>query len=234
MVDSKTFSQLQRTFMQGHKCGLLLGCGKCQRDNLITFMKTFLTSCVKVLNGLDDGKFTLFVNAAALKGADDGKDLLKKDASYGKLQQASSPVFGPTLYDLVEREITTETQMSEVIVQAVKNSKEENEMICFHIILRLIKNASKSDAVYLSAMTVAIAGEEVKHFTEIKAKSSSQPARLFRYVVGGNCHTLCAMLVSADDANANNVIDVVDSMRLVNNLQPRSGNVKRFADFTRK
>ncbi|EPY22561.1 hypothetical protein AGDE_13194 [Angomonas deanei] len=169
-----------------------------------------------------------------LKGASDAKDLLKDGASYGSLKLGSSPLYGPGMLGVEVKEITTIEEAVKVFDDGVKNATEPKEMICGYFVLQQVKKASNETAVYQSALSITITGEEVSHLTGLKDKSDKEPVKLYRYTVGGGCVSLCVGIVGEEDADAKKVVEVVNKMREVKNTAPRSGNVKRFIEYTDK
>jgi hypothetical protein len=236
-VDSVLLSELRSNWFNGHNSSLMMCAGKGKVAATQEVARTFIQKCIERLekNEKDTGvKFDITMTMVAIRGADQCCDLLKSGAGYDKMAMGSSPVYGPCLLDLETKVVKTGAAATELFNAGLKNAKEEKEIVAVFYVLKTIKKTGAETEVHLSSMCLALCGETVAHMTDIKDKSPSSPHRLFRYAVDGACVTVSGLCIDSNDEEAQPALEVERKMREVKNQPPRSGNVKRFVDFTYK
>ncbi|KPI88091.1 hypothetical protein ABL78_2821 [Leptomonas seymouri] len=236
-IDSVLLSELRNNWFNGHNSSLMMCAGKGKNAASQELACNFIQKCVERLekNEKDTGvKFDITMSMVSLRGADQCCDLLKSGASYTAMSMGSSPVYGPCLLDLETKVIKTGAEATQHFNAGLKNAKEKKEIVTAFYVLKTIKKTGAEVEVHLSSMCLALCGETVSHMMEIKDKSPSSPHRLFRYAVDGACVTVSGLCVSSNDEGAQAALEVERKMREVKNQPPRSGNVKRFVDFTYK
>ncbi|SYZ69263.1 hypothetical_protein [Leishmania braziliensis MHOM/BR/75/M2904] len=236
-VDSVLLSELRGNWFNGHNSALMLCAGKGKIAATQNVARQFMRKCVERLekNEKDTGvKFDITMTMVSLRGADQCCDLLKSDASYEKVIMGSSPVYGPCLLELETKVHKTAGECIGSFDAGLKNAKEEKEIVVAFLILKTIKKTGADEEVHLSSLFIALCGETVTHKTDIRDKASSSPHRLFRYAVIGACVTVSGLWIASNDEEAREGLEVERKMREVKNQPPRSGNVKRFVDYTYK
>ncbi|KPA84411.1 hypothetical protein ABB37_02389 [Leptomonas pyrrhocoris] len=236
-VDSVLLSELRSNWFNGHNSSLMMCAGKGKNTATQELGRGFIQKCIERLekNEKDTGvKFDVSMTMVALRGADQCCDLLKEGAGYDKMAMGSSPVYGPCLLDLETKVVKTGTEATKHFNAGLKNAKEEKEIVAAFYVLKTIKKTGAEVEVHLSSMCLALCGETVSHMTDIKDKLPSSPHRLFRYAVDGACVTVSGLCIDSNDEEAQAALEVERKMREVKNQPPRSGNVKRFVDFTYK
>ncbi|CAC9534599.1 hypothetical_protein_-_conserved [Leishmania infantum] len=231
-VEAAALSEVRNQWVLGHNATIMIGSDATRRTQAVDFMCEYLTTCTGKLAASGE-YFSIYVTMTALEGADKGRDLLKEDAAVGKLALASSPVYGPALNNMTTKEVNTKETMEAVLKEGMGRAK-EGEMVCSYLVLKQCRKSSAGVMVYLSSLNVTFVGPNVEHLIGLKAKKPEEPCRLYRYSVGGGSHTMCVGFVSDDEASAAKVFDALREMREVENTEPRSGNVKRFIEYTKK
>ncbi|EPY32975.1 hypothetical protein STCU_02551 [Strigomonas culicis] len=235
-LDSVLLSELRGNWFNGHNSSLLVAAGSGKADASIEAVRGFLRKCVERLekNEKDAStKFDISINMAALKGPENGKDLLGP-GDYTRLKLGSSPVFGPCLLDLKTKVAKTTSECLSIFNEGVAAAKEKKEPICAFLVLKQVKKGGSEAEVYLSSLCLALFREEVGMLVDIKDKTSSSPHRLFRYALGGPSVCVSAVCISNNDEGARSGLEAERKIREVKNRPPRSGNIKRFIEFTEK
>ncbi|AIO01598.1 hypothetical protein LPMP_333080 [Leishmania panamensis] len=231
-VEAAALSEVRNQWVSGHNATIMIGSDGTRRTQAVDFMREYLSTCTGKLAASGE-YFSIYLTMTALEGADQGRDLLKDAATFEKLTLASSPVYGPALNNMTIKEVNTKETMEEVLKEGMERAK-EGEVVCSYLVLKQCRKSSAGAMVYLSSLNVTHVGPNVEHLTGLKAKKPEEPCRLYRYSVGGGSHTMCVGFVSDDDASAAKVFDALKEMREVQNTEPRSGNVKRFIEYTKK
>ena len=236
-VDSVLLSELRSNWFNGHCSSLMMCAGKGKKDAAQTVVRDFMQKCIDRLekNEKETGvKFDVTMTMVALRGADQCCDLLKNGADYVKMAMGSSPIYGPCLRKLEAKVVKSGAEATSHFDAGLKNAKEEKEIVAVFYVLKTIKKTGAEVDVHLSSMCVALCGETVTHMTDIKDKAPSSPHRLFRYAIDGACVTVSGLCISSDDEEAQGALEVERKVREVKNMPPRSGNVRRFIEFTYK
>ncbi|KAG5469581.1 hypothetical protein LSCM1_02806 [Leishmania martiniquensis] len=236
-IDSVLLSELRGNWFNGHNSCLMLCGGEGRIEATQEVARQFLRKCLERLerNEKDTAvKFDVTMTMVSLRGADQCCDLLKSGAAYDKVRMGSSPVYGPCLLDLEAKVHKTASGCIGSFDAGLKNAKDEREIVAAFLILKTIKKTGAEDEVHLSSLCIALCGETVAHKADIRDKASSSPHRLFRYAVDGACVTVSGLSIASNDENAREGLEVERRMREVKNQPPRSGNVKRFVDYTYK
>ncbi|GET92053.1 hypothetical protein, conserved [Leishmania tarentolae] len=236
-IDSVLLSELRGNWFNGHNSALILCAGKGKAAAAQEVARQFLRKCVERLemNEKDISvKFDITMTMVSLRYADQCCDLLKPDAPYKKLVMGSSPVYGPCLLDLETKVHKTADECVSSFNDGLKNAKEVKEIVTAFFVLKTIRKTGSEEDVHLSSLCIALCGETVAHKTDIREKAVSSPHRLFRYAVDGACVTVSGLWIASHDVDAREGLEVERKMREVKNQPPRSGNVKRFVDYTYK
>ncbi|KAK7202130.1 hypothetical protein NESM_000282200 [Novymonas esmeraldas] len=236
-VDSVLLSELRGNWFNGHNSAFMLCAGKGKVEAAQDVARQFVRKCLERLekNEKDTAvKFDVTMTMVSLRGADQCCDLLKPGASYEKVIMGSSPVYGPCLLELDTKVSKTATDCVASFDAGLKNATEAKEIVAAFLILKTIKKTGAEEEVHLSSLCIALCGETVSHMTDIRDKASSAPHRLFRYAIEGACVTVSGICIAADDEDAREGLEVERKMREIKNQPPRSGNVKRFVDYTYK
>ncbi|TPP55378.1 hypothetical protein CGC20_9860 [Leishmania donovani] len=236
-VDSVLLSELRGNWFNGHNSALMLCAGKGRAEATQDVARQFLRKCVERLEKNEKDmavKFDITMTMVSLRCADQCCDLLKPGASYEKMVMGSSPVYGPCLLGLETKVHKTASECVSSFDGGLKNAKEDKEIVVAFFVLKTIKKTGAEEEVHLSSLCIALCGETVAHKTDIRDKSASSPHRLFRYAVDGACVTVSGLWIASKDVDAREGLEVERKMREVKNQPPRSGNVKRFVDYTYK
>ncbi|KPI88090.1 hypothetical protein ABL78_2820 [Leptomonas seymouri] len=232
-VESLCLTEVRNQWVSGHNSTIMVASGPKQRQQALDFMSDYLSSCTGKLAASGE-YFVIYVTMTAIRGAEQGCDLLKQDAGYETLALASSPVYGPALNNMTIKEVNTKDGMAACLKEGAERAKDEKELICCYLVLKQVRKVGSAEMVYLSSLNVTIAGPYTEHLTGLKEKKSEEPCRLYRYSVGGGSHAVCIGIVNDDEADAGKLIEAVKAMNGVENTEPRSGNVKRFVEYTKK
>ncbi|KAG5494494.1 hypothetical protein GH5_02517 [Leishmania sp. Ghana 2012 LV757] len=236
-VDSVLLSELRGNWFNGHNSCLMLCGGKGRGEATQELARQFLRKCLERLerNEKDTSvKFDVTMTMVSLRGADQCRDLLKPGATYEKMMMGSSPVYGPCLLELETKVHKTASGCISSFDAGLQNANEKREIVAAFLILKTIKKTGSEDEVHLSSLCIALCGETVAHKADIRDKASSSPHRLFRYAVDGACVTVSGLWIASNNEDARESLEVERKMREVKNQPPRSGNVKRFVDYTYK
>ncbi|KAG5469936.1 hypothetical protein CUR178_02078 [Leishmania enriettii] len=236
-VDSVLLSELRGNWFNGHNSCLMLCGGKGRGEATQELARQFLSKCLERLerNEKDTAvKFDVTMTMVSLRGADQCRDLLKPGATYEKMVMGSSPVYGPCLLELETKVHKTASGCISSFDAGLQNANEKREIVAAFLILKTIKKTGSEDEVHLSSLCIALCGETVAHKADIRDKASSSPHRLFRYAVDGACVTVSGLWIASNNEDAREGLEVERKMREVKNQPPRSGNVKRFVDYTYK
>lgn len=236
-LDSVLLSELRGNWFNGHNSALMLCAGKGKGPETHNIGRAFVRKCMERLekNEKDTSvQFDVSMTMVSLRGSDQCTDLLKPGSNCEKSVLGSSPVYGPCLLELETKVLKTADAAIKEFDAGLAAAKEPKEIVAAFLVLKTIKKGSTEKEVHLSSLCVAFCGETVTHLTDIKEKSSSSPHRLFRYAVDGACVTVTGLCLSSNDEEARSGLEVERKMREVKNQPPRSGNVKRFMEFTSK
>ncbi|RNF08985.1 uncharacterized protein Tco025E_07184 [Trypanosoma conorhini] len=237
-VNSVLLTDLQEHWIGGHTTALLVGGGKDRGEASVKFAKLFLTHCLEKLekNKLEKSTdFDVTVTLGVVESSDRIRDLLNQDnASYEKMQLGSSPVFGPCLCDMKRKTVKSAKECVDVFEKALGRSDKKKQLVVGFFVLKQTRKSSGEKDVYLSSLCMALAREEVSHLNGLREKSTSEPCRLFRYAVGGASVTVTALLVSGRQPEDRGCLELGRKIREVKNAPPRSGNVRRCVEMTKK
>ncbi|KAG5469583.1 hypothetical protein LSCM1_02808 [Leishmania martiniquensis] len=231
-VEAAALSEVRNQWVSGHNTTIMVGSDDTRRAQAVNFMCEYLSTCTGKLAASGE-YFSIYITMTALDGADQGRDLLKDGAVFERLLLSSSPVYGPALNKMTVKEVNTKETMEAALKEGMGRAK-ESEMVCSYLVLKQCRKSSAGTMVYLSSLNVTLVGPNVEHLTGLKAKKAEEPCRLYRYSIGGGSHTVCVGFVSDDEASAAKVFAALKEMREVENSEPRSGNVKRFIEYTKK
>ncbi|KAG5469938.1 hypothetical protein CUR178_02080 [Leishmania enriettii] len=231
-VEAAALSEARNQWVSGHNTTIMIGSDKTGQTQAVDFMCQYLSTCTGKLAASGE-YFSIYVTMTAVEGADQGRDLLKDGAVFEKLVLSSSPVYGPALNRMTVKEVNTKEMMEAAFKEGMGRAQ-EGETVCSYLVLKQCRKSSAGTMVYLSSLNVTLVGPNVEHLTGLKAKKPEEPCRLYRYAVGGGSHTVCIGFVSDDETSAATVFAALKDMREVSNTEPRSGNVKRFIEYTKK
>lgn len=160
-------------------------------------------------------------------------DRLNANTEYKKLKLGSSPVYGPCLLDLTNKVVTSAEKCVEVLDDGLKAVTVNDEIVVAFLVLKEYKTGDEK-SVHISSLCIGYFREKLASLIDLKEKASSSPHRLFRYAVGGASVTVSLLVMADNDPKAYSLLEVERKMRQVKNSPPRSGNLKRFIDFTEK
>ncbi|CCW69352.1 unnamed protein product [Phytomonas sp. Hart1] len=233
-VDSVLFSDLRSNWLAGHCSAILVCAGKGKDKDAVLIAHNMVKKCLERLEKAPVTSFDVTITMCQLRGANQGLDLLNGSTSYGSLKLGSHPVYGPCLLELTTKVVKNAKDCVDTLNKGIAQAQRTDEMIVAFLVLKTIRKSSSGTEVFLSSLCIAYNHEESHHITDLKDKSSISPHRLFRYAVGGTCVCVSMVVLNEIDSNALACLEAQRKVREVKNKPPRSGNVRRFIEFTDK
>ncbi|KPI88095.1 hypothetical protein ABL78_2825 [Leptomonas seymouri] len=160
------------------------------------------------------------------------RDLFADKAPLKPMEVGNSPLFGPAIMNTTSVPIKSADDFNGFFEAALKRSEEETLMVCM-LKVKQVRNgaADGRDNVFLSSFLLGISRRGLQQFHDIVDKVPSSSHDLFRYAVNGPSVCVHVVAVSQGLNNAQVLSDCA-KMGGVQNTAPRSGNVRRFIDFT--
>lgn len=233
-IRSVLLSELRGNWLNGHNSSLLMmsGAGKINEGTAVV-RRFIYRSVARAMeeSGAKSG-FDVTMNIVSLRGSDMCCDLLSSDRSYEKVRLGSSPLYGPCLLGLESQTVSTVDSCLSVFDRALNGAKLGEEIVVVFLLLKRYKISTTEKEVRLSSLFVSLFGDNIASVTDLRNKSHYSPHRLFRYCLGGASVTVSALCLSSTDATSIKALNELKALSQVKNSPPRSGNIKRFIDYT--
>ncbi|TPP53564.1 hypothetical protein CGC21_37075 [Leishmania donovani] len=159
-------------------------------------------------------------------------DLLVHDAKATPLKTGNSPLFGPAVVGLKSEPIESGAHFAELYDTALKRGDQKSIMVCTVVVLQMRPASSEGKGeVFLSSVFIGVSRTGPKAFHDIIDKLPASAHEIFRYAIDGP--TVCVHVVSVShDTTDAKVLEEAAKVGAVQNSPARSGNVRRFIDFT--
>ncbi|CAC9534570.1 hypothetical_protein_-_conserved [Leishmania infantum] len=225
----------------GHNVSILALCG----SQPYTACTEPITAVVKRMmeSFAEDKAQVTQVKASAVSFAEAGNmiDLLEANAKPAKAEIGSNPIYGPCVMNASEKDIMSAAEAAEVVIgTAAKAAKE-----CLVVIMYKIKQirpvttsgAAPAKDVYVSSMLVAMVNDAgMQNLKAAEKHATTEPALIFTNAIGGASRTVAIVHVPEKDAEklVGGAAAHSQGLREIKNSPTRSGNVKRFIDYTER
>ncbi|CCW63692.1 unnamed protein product [Phytomonas sp. EM1] len=233
-VDSVLFSDLRSNWLAGHCSSILCCAGKGKDKDAIGIVHTMVKRSLERLEKAPITTFDVSINMCQLRGANQGLDLFNDTTNYENLKLGSHPVYGPCLLGLTTKVVRTAKDCVNALEEGIAKAQRMDEITTAFLVLKTARKSSSSIDVFLSSLCIVYMHETPRHITELKDKASMSPHRIFRYAVGGACVCVSMVVLDEKDTDALACLEAERKVREVKNKPPRSGNVRRFIEFTDK
>ena len=160
------------------------------------------------------------------------RDLFVDGALPKAMEVGNSPLFGPAVMNITSESIKSGEDFNKVYEAALKRGKKETLMVCVLKVKQVRKGAAGGkDDVFLSSLLIGVSRRGPKEFHDIADRVTAPSRDLFRYAVDGPSVCVHVVAMSPDLSDAQVLADCA-KIGEVQNIAPRSGNVRRFVDFT--
>ncbi|KAG5494493.1 hypothetical protein GH5_02516 [Leishmania sp. Ghana 2012 LV757] len=225
----------------GHNVSLLALCGA-QPYTACTDPITAVVKHMMVLFA-EDKKQVTQVKASAVAFAEAGNivDLLEANAKPVKAEMGSNPIYGPCVMNTSEKDVNSADEAAEIVSRtAAKGAGQGLVVIMFKI--KQIRPVAASGAaptkdVYISSMLVAMVDDASTQYVKVADKhATSGVALIFTNAIGGASRTVAIVQVPEKDAEAlvSGAAAHSQHLREIKNTPTRSGNMKRFIDYSER
>lgn len=231
-VKGAVLKKLRDEWLHGHTAALLTCSDSERRGHTLVLASTFVAECFAKLKETTS-YHNISVAIVALRDGASVLDLLKTGASYAPLQKAISPMLGPMLDKVTQKEAKDSAAFGGLLKTAVSHTKSSKDMIiCMCVLKQLRKTRGDAEQLVVSVLNITFVANNLHYLKALReSDAAAAPVHLYRYAVAGACHTVCAACVDDKDETAKAPILEVQAMHAIVNRTPRSGSVSRFVDF---
>ncbi|EPY19403.1 hypothetical protein STCU_09477, partial [Strigomonas culicis] len=222
----------------GHNVSVL---GFCCNDTMAPVQKAFealLENILKALKHLEavGDKSSISVSAVALPEPDKARDLLASPvpSSASEVVFGSNPIYGPCIMDVTDREVRTPEQAVAILRESLKHStnKELVNLIFKIKQQKAAKGPPETTDVYVSSIFLAFFRDSnMSSMEAIRTRSLEAPGPLFSNAVGGASRTAVLLPLTAHP-ESQVAAEEATAFRTIQNTPIRSGNVRRFVEFS--
>ncbi|CAJ1011889.1 hypothetical protein Q4I28_007202 [Leishmania naiffi] len=225
----------------GHNVSMLALCGA-QPYALCTDP---ITAVVKhMMESLTEDKAQVTqvkVSAVAFAEAGDIVDLLEENAKPVKAEMASNPIYGPCVMNTSEKDVKSADEAAAVVISTAAKAPKQGLIVIMYKIkqIRLVAAGGTAPVkdVYVSSMLVAMVDDAGMQNLKIPEKHArAEPALIFTNAIGGASRTVVIVQVPEQDAEklVSGAAAYSQRLREIRNTPTRSGNMKRFIDYTER
>ncbi|KPA84403.1 putative mitochondrial hypothetical protein [Leptomonas pyrrhocoris] len=162
------------------------------------------------------------------------RDLLVDGARLKSMEAGNSPLFGPALMNVTSGKISSGEDFNKLFEAALKRGEKETMMVCMLTVKQVRGGvADDKEDVFVSSVFIGVSRRGPKGYHDVVDKVSSSPHELFRYAVEGP--SVCVHVIAVSQGlRDGQVLSDCAKIGEVQNTTPRSGNVRRFVDFTQE
>ncbi|KPA84409.1 putative mitochondrial hypothetical protein [Leptomonas pyrrhocoris] len=226
----------------GHNVSLLVLCGR-QKYEASTPPVTAVVRSMMDTFAADDTQVTQVVASAVVFTAPDKiVDLLLPDGETAepvKAELGSNPIYGPCVMNTSEKKVETAEAAVGVVEVAARMAKQRGLVVVTYKIkqIRPAAGHSTSRNVYVSSMLVAMVDDtNMVHVRAAEKHGTAGPTPLFCNAIGGASRTVAIVQIPATGAETSVGDALANALQLreIKNTPTRSGNVKRFVDYTER
>ncbi|KAG5469223.1 hypothetical protein LSCM4_02621 [Leishmania orientalis] len=159
-------------------------------------------------------------------------DLLVDGAKAAPLKTGNSPLFGPTVVGLNSEPVESGADFEMLYDAALKRGEKEPMMVCIVVVKQMRQTAGEGkEEVFLSSVFIGVSQTGPKAFHDVIDKAPASAHEVFRYAIDGPTVCVHVVAVSEDMADAK-ILEEAAKVGAIQNSAARSGNVRRFIDFT--
>ncbi|KAK7202134.1 hypothetical protein NESM_000282600 [Novymonas esmeraldas] len=237
IAEARHLKDLIEHMLAGHNVALLVADDGTATAASVAAVEATVTRLTEELKKPSrNGYVGLSMSMCSLPTSATVRDLLHGDeaaAAATPMKGGNSPLFGPTVMGLKSEPIEDGAAFTKHYAAALKRGSTESLMVCM-LVVKQTRATAASDGkgeVFLSSLFIGISRAGPKGFHALVDKSPAAAHELFRYAVGGPTVAVHVVAVS-QNATDGAVLEDAAKVGAVQNSAPRSGNVRRFVDFT--
>ncbi|KAG5495267.1 hypothetical protein JKF63_02322 [Porcisia hertigi] len=233
VVESRHLQDLIEHVLAGHNTAILVDDdGKAKAAAQAAVQDTMMKLMGEIKKPARNSYAGLSMSMCSLPSKTTARDLLDSNAKAVSLRVGSSPLFGPIVMGLKSETIESGAHFATLYDAALRRGEEESMMVCV-VVVRQMRPASDEGkgGVFLSSVFIGVSRAGPRAFHEIIDKSPASAQEVFRYAIDGP--TVCVHIVAVrQDTPDEGVLGAAAKIGAVQNSAARSGNVRRFIDFT--
>ncbi|KAG5469933.1 hypothetical protein CUR178_02075 [Leishmania enriettii] len=159
-------------------------------------------------------------------------DLLVDSAKAAPLKTGNSPLFGPTVVGLKSEPVESGADFEMLYDAALKRGEKEAMMVCIVVVKQMRQTPGEGkEEVFLSSVFIGVSQTGPKAFHDVIDKAPASAHEVFRYAIDGPTVCVHVVAVREDMADAK-ILEEAAKVGAIQNSAARSGNVRRFIDFT--
>nr|CCM18749.1 hypothetical protein, conserved [Leishmania guyanensis] len=233
VVQSRHLNDLIEHVLAGHNSALLVADdGKAVTAAKVTVEATMTKLIEELKNPARNSYAGLSMSMCSLPSNMTVCDLLKSGSKTMPLKTGNSPLFGPSVVGLKPEPIGSGADFAMLYDAALKRGDNEPMMVCM-VVVRQVRRAvgEGKGEIFLSSVFIGVSRFGPKAFHNIIDKLPGSAHEIFRYAIDGPAVCVHIVAVSQDTADTK-VLEAASKVSAVQNSAARSGNVRRFIDFT--
>ncbi|KAG5469578.1 hypothetical protein LSCM1_02803 [Leishmania martiniquensis] len=232
-VESRHLNDLIEHVLAGHNTAILVADdGKAGAAATATVEATMSKLIGELKRPARNSYAGLSMSMCSLPSNTTACDLLVDSAKAAPLKTGNSPLFGPTVIGLGSIPIESSTDFEKLYDAALKRGEKEPMMVCIVVVRQMRQvSAEEKGEVFVSSVFIGVSRTGPKAFHGIIDKAPASAREIFRYAIAGPTVCVHVVAVSQDMKDAK-VLEEAAKVGGVENDAARSGNVRRFIDFT--
>ncbi|KPI88092.1 hypothetical protein ABL78_2822 [Leptomonas seymouri] len=225
----------------GHNVSLLVLCGSQKYERCIATVEAVIRRMMEGFASEDTQVTQVMVSAVVFPESDKIVDLLQegKKAEPVKAELGSNPIYGSCVMNTSEKRVETAEAAAGVVKSAAKGAAERGIVVVTYKIkqIRPATGQSTSRDVYVSSVLVAMVDDaNMVHVKAAVKHDATCPTPLFSNAIGGASRTVAIVQIPESDTKkkVGDSLSSAQQLREIKNTPTRSGNVKRFVDYTER
>ncbi|GET92050.1 hypothetical protein, conserved [Leishmania tarentolae] len=232
-IESRHLNDLIEHVLAGHNTAILVADDGKAVGAAKAAVETSMTKLIEELRKPERNSYTaLLMSICSLPSNTTVCDLLVQDAETTPLKAGNSPLFGPAVMGLKTESIESGSHFGELYNAALKRGCQKSMTVCTVVVKQMRSAAGEGKGeVFLSSIFIGISRTGPSAFHDIIDKLPASAHEVFRYAIGGP--TVCVHVVAvSQDMTEAKVLEDAAKVSAVQNSPARSGNVRRFIEFT--